>query len=52
MTYEEYFEGLGCSPDEVEVCVAAAKARYARELEDAADTIDRSFILVEEAPCV
>jgi predicted ATP-grasp superfamily ATP-dependent carboligase len=52
MTYEEYFEGLGCSPEEVEVCVAAAKARYARELDQVSETIERGFILMEEAPCV
>jgi hypothetical protein len=48
MTAEEFFEGLGCSPDEVETCVAASKARYAHELEEAADAIDRGCILVTE----
>lgn len=48
MTPEEFFEGLGCSPDEVETCVAASKARYARELEEAVEMIDRGCILMEE----
>lgn len=45
MTLEEYFEGLGCSPDEVEICAAASRARYRQELEKAA-AIDSGCILV------
>lgn len=43
MTVEEYFEGLGCSPDEVQVCAAASRARYQREIRSAAATVGRSI---------
>lgn len=45
MTYEEYFEGLGCSPDEVQTCVAGAKAHYRGQLHSAAEAIGRGDIL-------
>lgn len=48
MTYKEYFEDLGCSPDEAEVCIAASKARYRRELEKAADMIEDGCILMDD----
>lgn len=45
MTLEEYFQGFGCSPDEVETCVAASEASYRRELREAAKMIARGCIL-------
>lgn len=47
MTYQEYFEGLGCSPDEVQTLTAASKANYNRELEEAANMIEDGCILVD-----
>lgn len=42
MTTEEYFEGLGCSPDEVQVCAAASRARYRGQVRSAARSLGRS----------
>lgn len=46
MTTEEYFEGLGCSPDEVQVCAAASRARFRRAIAEAAAVIGSGCILV------
>lgn len=42
---EQYFEGLGCSPDEATVCAAASRARFHDELRQAAAAIDAGCIL-------
>lgn len=48
MTFEEYFEGLGCSPDEVQVCASAARARWRRQMGKAArtfsDAVRKGFV--------
>lgn len=35
--YRKYFEQLGCSPDEVEICAAAIEARNLRQDLDLAE---------------
>jgi hypothetical protein len=47
VTYEEYLEGLGVPKSEIPREVEAMRARYARELEQAADAIEDGCVLTD-----
>lgn len=48
MTATEYFEGLGCSPDEAQTCAKASRERYQGEIMKAIDSIEDGCILMTD----